>query len=227
MVGATPLPRISGPADLAAAFEVSRETVERLKIYEALLRRWQRAVNLVAPATLSEIWHRHFADSLQLAAHVPEGARTFADLGSGAGFPGLVLAAHFAGHGSPRAILVESDQRKAAFLREAARAMEISVDIQSTRIESDASLAVLRCVDFVTARALAPLPRLFSLVFPFLSPGAACIFLKGRYASREIAEAWEVWSFALETHPSRTEDAASILVVRAIQLRSATDEQSG
>ena len=226
MSATAPLPHFSGPADLAAAFDVSVETLDRLEAYEAVLKRWQRAVNLVAPATLREIWHRHFADSLQLAAYVPEDAGTFADLGSGAGFPGLVLAAHFAGRGRPRAILVESDQRKAAFLREAARAMEISVDIRSTRIESDANLAALRCVDFVTARALAPLPRLFSFVHPFLSPGVSCFFLKGRNVAEEIAEARMAWTFELESHPSRTEQNASILVVRAIRPRSATDQQT-
>ena len=128
--------------------------------------------------------------------------------------------------GGPAVILVESDQRKAAFLREAARAMEISVEILSTRIESDANLAVLRCVDFVTARALAQLPRLFSLVSPFLSPAAVCIFLKGRTAAREIAEAREVWSFELDVHPSLTEEEASVLVVRAIEPRSGTGQQT-
>ena len=220
------LPHITGPDDLAAAFPVSSETIERLKVYEALLVRWQRAVNLVAPKTLPDIWHRHFADSLQIARFVPDRPGILADLGAGAGFPGLVLAAHFAGRAGPRVVLVESDQRKAAFLREAARAMEMSVEIMSTRIESDANLAVLRCVDFVTARALAPLPRLFSLVSPFLSPAAVCIFQKGRNAAREIAEAREVWSFELDVHPSLTEEEASVLVVRAIEPRSGTGQQT-
>ena len=219
--------RITGPHDLAGIFDVSAATLDRLATYQAVLTRWQRAVNLVAPATIPDIWHRHFADCLQLARFIPEGeGRALADLGSGAGFPGLVLAAHFADRGGPAVILVESDQRKAAFLREAARAMEISVEILSTRIESDANLAVLRCVDFVTARALAPLPRLFSLVSPFLSPAAVCIFLKGRTAAREIAEAREVWSFELDVHPSLTEEEASVLVVRAIEPRSGTGQQT-
>jgi len=220
------LPRISGPDDLAAAFDLTAQTRQRLEVYAGVLTRWQRAVNLVAPNTLPEIWHRHFADSLQLARLIPNREGALADLGSGAGFPGLVLAAHFHDQGGPRVILVESDQRKAAFLREAARAMEISVEILSTRIESDANLARLSCVDFVTARALAPLPRLFSLVCPFLSPAAVCIFLKGRSVAREIEEARETWSFALEEHPSLTEDEASILMVRAIRPRSGTGQQT-
>lgn len=220
------LPRISGPDDLAAAFDLTTKTRQRLETYAGLLIRWQRAVNLVAPNTLPDIWHRHFADSLQLARLISSQNGVLADLGSGAGFPGLVLAAHFHDRGGPRVILVESDQRKAAFLREAARSMEISVEILSTRIESDANLAVLRCVDFVTARALAPLPRLFSFVSPFLAPSAVGVFLKGRNAAREIEEALETWSFALETYPSMTEDEASILMVRAIRPRSGTGQQT-
>ncbi len=221
------LRHIEGPDDLAAAFNVAPETLQRLEAYAAILARWQRAVNLVAPKTLPDVWHRHFADSLQLAPLIPVCDGALADLGSGAGFPGLVLAAHFQHRGGPRVILVESDQRKAAFLREAARAMEISVEILSTRIESDANLAVLSCVNFVTARALAPLPRLFSLVSPFLSPSAVGVFLKGRNAAHEIEEARESWSFALETRPSLTKEEASILLVRALRPRSGVGQQTG
>ena len=220
------MPHIAGPADLAAAFDLAPETRSRLETYADVLIRWQRAMNLVAPNTLPDLWHRHMADSLQLARFIPPRDGFLADLGSGAGFPGLVLAAHFADHGGPSVILVESDQRKAAFLRETARAMEISVEILSTRIESDANLARLSCVDFVTARALAPLPRLFSFVSPFLSPAAVCIFPKGRSVAREIKEARETWSFSLEEHPSLTEDEASILMVRAIRPRSGTGQQT-
>ena len=119
----TGAPAIETPDDLLRVFSVSRETVDKLKIYESVLGKWQRAVNLVAPKTLPDTWHRHFADSLQIAPLVPASARTLVDLGSGGGFPGLVLAAHFAEAGGPAVTLVESDQRKAAFLREAARAM--------------------------------------------------------------------------------------------------------
>lgn len=224
MSPATRRARFDGPEDLARAFDVSEATLQRLATYESLLQQWQRAVNLVAPATLPDVWNRHIADSLQLAPFIPDREGTLADLGSGAGFPGLVLAAQFADRTGPHVVLVESDQRKAAFLREATRAMKISVEILSTRIESDANLAVLRSVDFVTARALAPLPRLFSIVSTFLSEDAVCIFLKGRNAAREIAEAREAWSFALEIHPSQTEEKASVLVVRAIRPRSGSGQ---
>ena len=214
MAGATAT--IASADDLRRVFSVSRETVDRLKIHESVLRKWQRAVNLVAPATLPDVWHRHFADSLQIAALVPENAKTLADLGSGGGFPGLVLAAHFADVGGPQVTLVESDQRKAAFLREAARAMEISVEILSTRIENDANLAALNGVNVVTARALARLSSLLGLVQPFISDETVCIFMKGRDAAREIAEARADWSFESTEHASVTDPQAKIIVVRRI-----------
>lgn len=209
-------PEISTADDLTRVFSVSRETVDRLKIFESALRKWQRAVNLVAPATLPDIWQRHFADSLQVAALVPENAQTLVDLGSGGGFPGLVLAAHFADAGGPTVRLVESDQRKAAFLREAARAMEISVEILSTRIENDANLAALSGVDVVTARALARLPKLFALVSPFISAQTVCIFMKGRDVATEVAEARLSWSFESTEHASMTDAQAKIIVVHDI-----------
>ena len=208
--------RISSAEDFARDISVSRETVDRLKIYESQLRKWQRAVNLVAPASLPDIWLRHFADSIQLAPLVPKSAKSLVDLGSGGGFPGLVLAAEFAASGGPSVTLVESDQRKCAFLREAARAMEISVEILSTRIENDANLDALDCCDVVTARALAPLHKLLSFVVPFVSSETTCVFLKGRDAAREIAEAQINWNFDVAEHPSVTDPEARIVVVRNI-----------
>lgn len=217
----TEAPPIQSADDLERVFSISRETVDRLKIYESALRKWQRAVNLVAPATLPNLWERHFADSLQVADLVPKSAQTLADLGSGGGFPGLVLAAHFAKVGGPAVTLVESDQRKAAFLREAARAMEISVDILSTRIENNANLPALQGVDVVTARALAPLCRLFALVAPFATDETVCIFMKGRTAGAEIEEARHSWRFDVEARASITDEAAKIIVVRHIVPKTA------
>lgn len=212
---------IQSAEDLERVFSISRETVDRLKIYESVLRKWQRAVNLVAPATLPDLWERHFADSLQVAELIPNSARTHADLGSGGGFPGLVLAAHFADCGGPSVTLVESDQRKAAFLREAARAMEISVDILSTRIENNANLPALSGVNVVTARALAPLHRLFALVAPFATAETVCIFMKGRTAEAEIEEARQHWQFDVDARTSITDEAAKIIVVRHIVSKTA------
>jgi 16S rRNA (guanine527-N7)-methyltransferase len=212
--------KIGSPEELMRVFSVSRETVDRLKIYESALRKWQRAVNLVAPKTLPEIWHRHFADSLQIARLVPASAKSLVDMGSGGGFPGLVLAALFADTGGPAVTLVESDQRKCAFLRDTARAMEIPVDILSTRIENDANLAALSSVDVVTARALASLDNLLTLVSPYVTDATTCIFMKGRDADREIIEARQRWCFDVYEQTSITDQAAKILVVNRLAAHS-------
>src|SRR5690349_1218184 len=212
--------RIVGPTEFAAAFPVSRETLEHLAIYEGLLRRWQRAVNLVAPSTLDAIWQRHFADSAQLVALAPS-ARTWVDLGSGAGFPGLVVAIVLAGERSrrgeeepapPRMTLIESNARKCAFLREVVRATQIaaalSVDILSTRIETAATQASLQPPDVVSARAVAPLDKLFGLAAPLFASSTVGLFLKGRDAAAELQAAEKLWDFQSELVPSRTEHDA-------------------
>ena len=209
--------QIESPADFAREFQVSRETLERLNLYESLLRRWQPAVNLVAPATLPHIWSRHFADSAQLAALVPAEARSLVDLGSGGGFPGLVLGILMAGKGLQRVILVESDMRKAAFLREVARQTAAPVEILSIRIEKCATQLKSEQVDVVMARALAPLDRLLALAAPMLGPQATGLFLKGQDAQAEIAAARKRWLFDVSCVPSVTDARASVV---KIHLRS-------
>jgi len=211
---------IGGPADFVRRFNVSRETLERLATYERLLKQWQKAVNLVAPSTLDDVWHRHFADSAQLAAHLPPSARRLADLGSGAGFPGLVLAilaADPAWPGGPLVVTsVESDQRKAAFQREVARTVDIPVEILSTRIEASATVARIRSVDVVTARALARLSRLFELMLPVAGPETSLLLLKGRGGEDEVAEAAAKYAFECVMHASLTEPEARVLVIRRL-----------
>ena len=218
------IPVIRGPSDLQAAFDLPDVVLERLKTYEDVLKRWQRAVNLVAPGTLPNLWHRHFADSLQVLPLLPTKSGRLADLGSGGGFPGLVIAAALADSSGPHVTLVESDQRKAAFLRDAARAMEISVEILSTRIESDASLQALFGVDVVTARALAPLGRLFEFVAPFVIDTTTCVFLKGREAVREVSEARSNWRFDAECHISCTDPEARVVVIRNLRRHESSVE---
>lgn len=207
--------KIDTPDRFREAFEVSRETVEKLVAYEALLRRWQKTINLVAPSTLDDIWHRHFADSAQLAPLVPPGARLRLDLGSGAGFPGLVLA--ILDQTGSRHALVESDSRKAAFLREVARHTGTPVDILCTRIESPETRAKVGAVDCVTARALAPLPKLAAYVAPFLAESALGLFLKGKEVTAEIEEAARSWAFAYELKPSLTDGDGRVLLLRALK----------
>ena len=199
----------------AVGINVSRETLARLSAYLELLGRWQRAVNLVGASTLADPWRRHILDCAQIAPHVPGTARTLLDLGSGAGLPGLVLALL----GMPGVHLVESDQRKAQFLREAARITGAPVVVHATRIEQ----LDLR-TDVVTARALAPLPRLVGLAERFLGAGSVCLFLKGENVLRELTEARQSWHMHSEIVPSRSGSRGVLLKLEGVG--RASDRQS-
>lgn len=218
--------RIDSAAAFASAFEVSRETLERLEMYAGLLRTWQKTINLVAPSTLEEIWHRHFADSAQLMGLAPEAAIRWFDLGSGGGFPGLVLAimaADRAGGERLTFTLIDSDTRKCAFLAEVVRKVglgpAVAVEILSQRIETDATRDKLGQADVVTARALAPLDRLLELAVPAFGQGSIGLLLKGREAKSEVEAARRRWSFDYELHDSRTDAEGQIVVVRELRAR--------
>ncbi len=215
----------SGRIDTAEAFQetfgVSRETLDRLRTYEALLKSWQKAVNLVSPATLDEIWHRHFADSAQLFDFAPEGGKSWLDLGSGGGFPGLVLAIMLKERcPEARMTLVESDARKAAFLGEVARKTGLAVEIRAERSEKVATQANSQIRDVITARALAPLSKLFGLALPFFSPQSVALFPKGREAEVEVAEAKKRFDFDCALAPSLTDAQARIVIVRNLAART-------
>lgn len=207
----SPRARSSGPPlspeAFQAATDVSRETLDRLRLYADRLVTWSRAVNLVGRDTLPDIWRRHFLDSAQLAPLLPPAPearpRVLIDLGSGAGFPGLVLAILGAG----AVHLVEADTRKAAFLREVARETETAIVLHTARIEGLAPFAV----DAVTARALAPLPRLLALAAPFLTGGATALFLKGRSLEGELTDAAKSWMMTTDLIASRTDADGRIL----------------
>lgn len=187
---------------------VSRETVERLRRYADLLVKWQARINLVGRSTIPDLWRRHMLDSAQLRPLLPPHAQTLVDLGSGAGFPGLVLAIM----GVPDVHLVEADTRKAAFLREAARVAGVSVTIHAQRLESVAPFAA----DVVTARALAPVAQLLEFAQPFLTERTVCLFLKGQNVEDELTDAHKIWNMTVERHPSQTETAATILRVSEV-----------
>jgi len=208
---------IKDAAAFAARFAVSRETIGKLLAYESLLRQWQKTINLVAPSTLDDIWGRHFADSAQLLALAPAGAKRWLDLGSGAGFPGLVLAILLAERGGATMTLIESDSRKAAFLREVARKTGAPVDILCERIEKSATQTK---VDVITARALAPLPRLLDLAAPHFSDDTVGLFLKGREAQAEIDAALKRWDFTVALHPSETDSESRVVEVRALKAKT-------
>ena len=212
--------RIDGPEAFEREFSVSRETSKRLIRYEELLRQWQKAVNLVAPGTLDEIWSRHFADSAQLARLVPEGARSLMDMGAGGGFPGLVLAIVLAERGAMRVTLIESDNRKAAFLREVARQTGTPVDILPARIEKPETRSKVLAIDVITARALAPLSRLLTLSAPYFASGSVGLFLKGRDIQGEIEAAETDWRFDLELIASVTDAEGRIAVVRNVAAKT-------
>lgn len=196
--------------------EVSRETFARLEAIVDLLRRWQGTINLVAPATLPAIWQRHVADSLQLLALAPAAASRWVDLGSGGGFPGLVVAAVLAERPGAVVHLVESDTRKAAFLRESARVAGLPVEVHAERIEKVAE-KLAPGTHVVSARALAPLAKLLDLASPFLAAGAPALFPKGKDAERELTEARKGWTLDLNLAPSRTDPDARIVVVTRAQ----------
>jgi len=208
---------ITGPEDFARSFGVSRETIDQLLTYEALLRQWQRTINLVAPSTLDAVWSRHFADSAQLFPLAPEGALRWLDLGSGAGFPGLVLGIMLGCRPGARITLVESDTRKAAFLSEVARRTGAPVDIRPERIEKCATQSKLGAIDVITARALAPLPRLLELAAPAFSAHTVALFLKGREAEAEVDAAREQWAFDATLRPSLTDAGGRIVTIRALE----------
>lgn len=211
---------IAGPAEFARAFDVSRETIDQLSRYVALLEQWQPRINLVAGATLREVWHRHIADSAQLVALAPSSAQTWLDLGSGAGFPGLVIAIMLHGTAEARVTLVESDRRKSAFLAEVARQTGISVEIHTARIEQIATQGILAPVDVVSARALAPLVRLIPLSLPFFGAETLGLFPKGRDVESELAAARAGWEFDVETTPSLTDADARIVAIRRPRART-------
>ena len=220
-----PLPRAptaGGSPDLSAdraralaLVPVSRETAARLDRFVALLLQWQERINLIAPSTQSALWTRHIADSLQLIALAPQ-ARVWADLGSGAGFPGLAIACALAGVEGARVHLVESNSKKAAFLRAAVHAAGAPAVVHAVRIE-DFVEKPSEAIEVVTARALAPLARLLELAYPLLTTGAVGLFPKGQDVEAELTEATKCWNIQASLNPSLTDPRAGIVVVPGLE----------
>ena len=194
---------------------VSRETVDRLDRYVAVLLRWQQRINLVAPSTEPNIWTRHVADSLQLLALAPK-ARIWADLGSGAGFPGVAIACALADVSDARVYLVETNTKKIAFLREAVRATGAPAIVHAGKIEDFAARSP-ESIEVVVARALAPLPKLLGLAAPLLKNGAVGLFPKGQDAALELTEASKYWKVKTSLAASRTDPKSHIVVVRELE----------
>lgn len=196
-----------------AAGNVSRETFDRLTIFETRFRQWNSRINLVSASTLDNFWSRHVVDSAQLLALAPNDARQWVDLGSGGGFPGLVLA--FLLPQGSRIAMVESNRKKAGFLSAMAGEFHLPADVFAMRIE-DAPTRV-RSADVVTARALASLPLLLELAAPWLTRGAVGLFHKGRDYRKEVAESARFWRSDLIEHASKTDPESVILEIRNLQ----------
>ncbi len=198
----------------ALGINVPRGTLARLEAYAALLTKWQAKINLVGPATLPELWRRHFLDSAQLAPLLSETNGTLVDLGSGAGFPGLVLAIM----SDWQVHLIDSDQRKCAFLRQVALDCGVldRVTIHARRIEQVTGIAA----DLVTARACAPLDALLDLAEPFAGEGGSCLFLKGAQAEEELTQARRRWTMRVETRGSLSDPGGTILIITQLKRKT-------
>ncbi|MDH5453405.1 MAG: 16S rRNA (guanine(527)-N(7))-methyltransferase RsmG [Paracoccaceae bacterium] len=205
---------MNSSAEFTVSRNVSRETLEKLKLYEALLRKWTPAINLVAKSTLDTIWERHFLDSAQVFDLAPKSGRHWVDMGSGGGFPGMI-AAILAGAERPemQVTLVESDNRKATFLATVARETDTPVTVISERVESLPDLSA----DILTARALAPLDQLLAFADKHLMPTGTALFQKGANHTAEIEQAIEKWQFSLQKHISMTDPNAVILAIGGIK----------
>ena len=192
---------------------VSHETLDLLDHYAVMLGEWNKKFNLVAESTLPHIWIRHFLDSAQLMHYIPEGAETLVDLGSGAGFPGLVMSIL----GVPETHLIESTGKKADFLRVVIDEFGLNAQVHQCRIES---LKDVR-FDVVTARALKPLPELFKLSNPLMKKESYGLFLKGKSHHDELTESARSWTFDYATSPSMSDPSGTVLIIRSLQFKNA------
>lgn len=197
-----------GPSEFRNETHVSRETLERLTAYVNLLTEWNERLNLVAPSTIADAWRRHILDSAQLVPLIPPEAKTIVDLGSGAGFPGLVLAIMLDG---PRVHLVESIQKKCRFLEAVIAATGANAEVHPVRAE-DMRLKA----DVVTARAVAPLERLLPLAYPFFRPGTLGLFLKGKALNDELTLATKSWTLTATPILSRSDPSGFVLRVTGL-----------
>ncbi len=194
--------------------DVSRETIERLELFAELTRKWTPKINLISRNTVPDLWARHIVDSAQLFQYAPTMPQHWVDIGSGGGFPGLVMAA-MAAEKTPQTkfTLIESDQRKSTFLRSAAREMGVEVTVISDRVES----CEPQQADVLTARALSALGELFPYITRHVRPSGIAILPKGKNHAQEIVDARLHWRFDVQSYQSTTEDLARILVVKDIE----------
>ena len=199
---------------MTVALPISALAAERLQVFIELLVKWNAAINLVSPTSLADVWARHVADSAQVLDFAPVRRRRWLDLGAGAGFPGVVVSLIAADTDNPVDVtLVESDQRKAAFLSTVSRETGVPMSVQAARIEAIAP----QKADIVSARALAPLVKLCAFADRHLAPEGTSLFLKGGHYEAEIEEARRVWSFALDVRASSTDPSGAVLIMKDLR----------
>lgn len=208
--------QFSSDSSVIEQFNVSRETIAKFQVYQQLLIKWQKKTNLVAPSTLADFWVRHVADSLQCRRIMPD-AQHWVDIGSGGGFPGLIIAAELINIKGSSIKLVESNSKKCAFLREVARHAEIVVEIENKRIEDFVNDG--NAPEIVTARALAKLGHLLEYCEPWLAGKTVGLFHKGREYSQEIEDCRVNWNFDLVEHPSKLAEESTILEISNLKKR--------
>jgi len=201
--------------DFARDTDVSRETLADYQAWHALLLKWNRKINLVSPTALDDFWRRHALDSWQIWPQIPETALDFLDLGSGAGFPGLAMAIGCKARGQGHVTLVESAGKKTTFLRTVIRELDLPATATSERAETIEPTSY----DIITARAFAPLPRLFSYAQPFWGETTIGLFLKGEAAQEELTESSKEWRYNVETIPSQSDSTGCLLKITELRRR--------
>jgi 16S rRNA (guanine527-N7)-methyltransferase len=210
-----------GPDEFATAANVSRETLARLKLFSSMLTDWNARQNLVSRQSIEDVWLRHFWDSAQLVQFVPAAAKSLVDLGSGAGFPGLVLAELLRGR-SLRIVLYDATEKKRNFLAAVAKRLNLAIEIRGGRIET----ATTEPFDVITARACAPLSKLLGYAQSFWDDGTVGLFLKGQNVGDELTEAHKYWTMSAQKYPSRSGSTGVVLEIRGLR-RVAPNRASG
>ncbi len=212
----TVIPESASRQDVVDSFNVSRESLKKLDIFVELLKKWQKSINLVGPKEIERLWSRHIADGLQLAQAVPQSVKSIVDLGSGSGIPGIIIAIAL----EARAVevhLVESNGKKAAFMRDAIRKTQVAGKVHCARIEDVYNQPWVDRIELVTARALAPLPLLVKLSVPFVENSGEMLFLKGEAVDSELTETAKYWNMKHILIPSRTNVAGCILSIKEVR----------